>query len=363
MIDRIESNATGTAVTLQGRVRVAGRERPGELLADEVAAGAFPGAVGLASRDGAEIWGEQAGYLTYDNLVATSVDTVYDFASVSKVFISTLALILVEQGALEMTTSVGDVLAGYGRDIADVTLVDLLCHTSGLPSVPDLHTVYPTKDGLLGAIKHIDVAADKDIVYSSLNYMIVGWMLEGVGHAPLADLACRWIFDPLSLASLTYEPKGTAGIAPTEYSVFRSRVLIGEVHDDNAYVAEEPTGHTGIFGNIRDLDTFARALLNPSDRRLVFDRAMLLTPARRSRDGATCRTPAFVVDDPNFGSWPSPILSHTGFTGGSIALVPDAKLTAVILSNRVYPTRRNTRINGARRRVHQALADASGPGR
>lgn len=337
--------------------------QPRGLLAAEVTAGAFPGAVGVAFRDDVEIWSEQAGCLTYDNLVPTSVETLYDFASVSKVFVSTLALILVGQGSIEMATRVGEILTGYGRDIAEVTLEDLLCHTSGLPSVPDLHRDYPTKDALLEAIKHIDVAEDKDIVYSSLNYMIVGWVLENVGNAPLADLVRRWIFDPLSLTSLTFEPTGKTGIAPTEYSILRSRLLIGEVHDDNAYVAGDPTGHTGIFGNIRDLNTFARALLDSSDHRLVLDRASLLRPARRSHDGATCRTPAFVVNDPNFGLWPSPILSHTGFTGGSIALVPDANLTVVMLSNRVYPTRRNTRINGARRRLHQALADASGSGR
>ena len=113
------------------------------LMAEMVAYGAFPGAVLMASRRGEIVIAEAVGQLTYGPTCdSTSIDSIYEFASVTKVFTSVAVLRLIADRQLALETHLGDLLSGIPTDLGRVTMKDLLGHTSGLPSLPDLNLEY-----------------------------------------------------------------------------------------------------------------------------------------------------------------------------------------------------------------------------
>ena len=188
--------------------------------------------------------------------------------------------------------------------------------------------------------------------------MFLGWILEQVTSEKLEDCLRRLVFEPLGLGELTFQPHAEQidRVAPTEYSRRRRRVLRGEVHDETASLFPTPCGHTGLFGTAPALLRFAEALLPTRSTILSGQLATMLftviTPASE-----VSRTLAFVVNDAEFGLWPTPTFSHIGFTGSSLLLVPSLDVAVVLLSNRVYPTRRNERIVYARHILHESIAD------
>jgi CubicO group peptidase (beta-lactamase class C family) len=147
--------------------------------------------------------------------------------------------------------------------------------------------------------------------------------------------------------------------APTEQDPWRQRKLRGEVHDENAARLGGVAGHAGLFSTASDLARFARLYLNGGilDGTRVFDSATVVaftrvqdstvskralgweTPTGRNSAGAKFSPRAF---------------GHTGFTGTSIWMDPAQDLFVVLLTNRVNPTRQNTRIGA----VRSGLADA-----
>ncbi len=332
-----------------------------ELMAEMVAYGAFPGAVLMVSKCQEIVVEEAVGQLTYERgSCSTTIATVYELASVTKVFVSILVLRLIADDRFALDTQIGDLLCGISGDLGHVPVRDLLGHTSGLPSLPDLNTEYDNPTQLRAAIERVSLQSRPGlhVCYSSLNYMFLAWIVERTTSERLEDCLQRLIFEPLGLNELTFWPhRGQLDrVAPTEYSRRRGRVLCGEVHDETASLFPTPSGHTGLFASAPALLRFAEALLPGRSGILPSHLATMLFSAITPAPEVT-RSAAFVINDPEFGLWPKQTFSHTGFTGSSLLLVPSLDIAAVLLSNRVYPTRRNERIAHARRVLHQWIAD------
>jgi CubicO group peptidase (beta-lactamase class C family) len=174
-------------------------------------------------------------------------------------------------------------------------------------------------------------------------------------------------------------------IAPTEDDPWRGRVLRGEVHDENAARLDGVSGHAGLFSSARDLLRFGDWLLGelgcpggrPGDGRKTGSgqAAPDNHPDVPHMDAAVVRRFASRQDLPPGSSralgWDTPTeggsggsrlsprsIGHTGFTGTSIWLDPDRCLAIVLLSNRVHPTRQNTRWGPVRGLVADAVVNA-----
>lgn len=327
------------------------------LIGPWVEAGAFPGAAVAMSIDGETVLEDAFGSHTYeDDSRPTQVDSLFDLASVSKVFTSVAALRLADEGRLDVSAELGEFLDGLPQETARLSLLQLLTHTSGLPSLPELHREYDTAQTLVSAIKHVDKGPAGDrILYSSLNHMFLGWALEATTSEPLDVVMTQYVLAPLGASSATFtvSEEDRERVVPTEYSVVRSRLLRGEVHDENAALVGAACGHTGLFATSRDVLRLGVALLHDQD---------FLTPAARKmlfeqivQDPEATRSASFLIDDPQFGAWGCRTFSHIGFTGTSLLLVPERATAAVLLSNRVQPTRRNDRIEAARASIHTGL--------
>jgi CubicO group peptidase (beta-lactamase class C family) len=363
--------------------RAAGLEAVDAVVREGVAARAFPGAVLAIGRAGALVHLRAFGRLAYDEgAAATAADTIYDLASLTKVVVTTtLAMMLVDEGRLDLDARVSSFLPAFsGGGKERVTLRQLLTHSGGLLWWAPLYKELKGKAAYLERIVAMDLAYQPGTkaVYSDLGLILLGDVVERLGGAPLDELARKRVTGPLGMRDTRYlPPKALAPrIAPTENDPWRGRVLRGEVHDENAAALGGVAPHAGLFGTAPDLARFASMLLDEGrgpGRRLVSRATVELfteragvplasralgwdTPAnetgeRSSTPGAPGYTSAgTLLSARSFG--------HTGFTGTSMWMDPERELYAILLTNRVHPTRDNNGIRAVRAQVADAAVRA-----
>lgn len=332
---------------------------------DAVRDGAFPGAYAvIGTRDG--ILAEYgAGRLDSADAARPTARTVWDLASLTKVVGTTSAVLqLVGRGAVALDTPVVHYLPDWTVPGAEkVTVRHLLSHNAGLPA---WRALYKETDTPTDAMRQVfatplDTMPGVRFLYSDLGFMLLGQLVERVTGASLAEFDVQRIFQPAGMRETRYLPPSDwrSRIAPTEQDPWRQRKLRGEVHDENAARVGGVSGHAGLFSTAHDLARFARLYLNEGtlDGVRVFDAATLRafttvqdttvsrralgweTPTGRNSAGVRLSAVAF---------------GHTGFTGTSLWMDPGHNLFVLLLTNRVNPTRQNTRIGA----VRTALADA-----
>jgi CubicO group peptidase (beta-lactamase class C family) len=156
--------------------------------------------------------------------------------------------------------------------------------------------------------------------------------------------------------------------APTEYDAWRGRLLVGEVHDENAFALGGAAGHAGLFGTAGAVGEYARHLLQVLDGRVgaVRKETLQLFVARRTDVANSSRALGWdtMLPTSSCGTRMSPrSFGHTGFTGTSLWIDPDRGVYVVLLTNRVHPTRENPAITPVRRAVHDAVMETLGEGR
>jgi CubicO group peptidase (beta-lactamase class C family) len=309
-------------------------------------------------------------------------DALFDLASLTKIVVTApLLLRYVEQGRLFLDQPVAGVLPAFGAlGKAQVTLRHLLTHTSGLPAWRDLRALAPARGptgspptapptpAALGRI--LDTALErppgKAVVYSDLGYIALGAVLAEVGGAPLDVLARREVLGPLGMRGARYRPgpAGRARAVATEVVPERGGALVGEVHDENAAALGGVSGHAGLFATCADLERFCRLWLGQGH----LEGRRFLSPATvraatRDHTGGEARRGLGWVLQPNPLWVPADLCSpaaysHTGFTGTSLLLDPEPGIFAVLLTNRVHPTREGgsaAAVRAVRARFHNAV--------
>lgn len=336
-----------------------------EVLRRAQAEGAFPGAVGMVFR-GEDCLGEYAvGGLTYDaGAQPVNPDTRYDLASVTKPFVASAVLTLVDAGIVDLEASLGDYLPRL-RHLKGSTIRRLLSHTAGLASRPDLHEHYPSPQELQAAFDALPLAypPGSRVLYTSLGYQYLGEVITAATGQGLDAYLGSTVLRPIGASATGYLPPASLrpSVAPTEYSPVRRRLLAGEVHDENAYILGGVCGHAGLFGTARDVARLGQALLGYGQA------ADLLSSETRARlfrletlGLGEPRSLAFVYRDPQFGGGLGRPWTHTGFTGTSLCLWPEAGIVVALVSNRVHPTRTNRLILEVRKAFHDAVARCLG---
>ncbi len=337
----------------------------------------FPGAVGLLAHDGEIVathatgdavrYADGAGTeLPPEERVPMREDTVFDIASVTKLFTSVATLQLVERGRIGLDTPVARYLPGFGIHAKhDVTVRHLLTHTSGLPPTLPLWQDHPDEESRIRAVLEVEPrsAPGSDHSYSDLNLITLGVLIERVTGDPLDRVIAERITGPLGMSDtgFTPPPGERDRIAATEFQTRPARGMVhGEVHDENAWALNGVAGHAGLFSTARDLAVFGQTLLTGG----TYDGTRILRPEtvramltdRTTGDGS--RGLGFELDAIRYmGGLTSPSTAgHTGYTGTSLVLDPLSGSVAVLLTNRVHPSRSWGSPNPARRAWATALA-------
>jgi len=335
-----------------------------KLLDDAVRSGAAPGAALEAGRAQGVAWRTAAGRLTYEPEAARVVeDTIFDLASLTKVIATaSIAMQLVERRRLTLSDPVTARIRDWtGADRARVTVRDLLEHCSGLPAWRPLFLNHSGRQQYEKAIaaEPLDYPPWTRSVYTDLGFMLLGFVLEETGGAPL-DVQ----FERLALSGLVFRPDDSlrGRIAPTRQDPWRGRLLAGEVDDDNAWALGGAAGHAGLFGDLPAVGAFARLVLVTWNQETALGRPETLRRfVTRSTVPGSSRALAWdtMLPTSSCGTLLSRhAIGHAGFTGTSLWIDPALDLYVVLLTNRVHPTPQNEALPKLRPAVHDAVVKA-----
>jgi len=330
----------------------------------------------------------------------TQRDTLFDMASVSKLFTVTAFMTLVEEGRVALDTPVGAVLPEFSGlrpiqpyeaplnpgemvavsenggfvDAGRVTFHDLLTHTSGLPAWRPLYRESSADAARQMALDtFFSYPTGIQVVYSDIGLILLGMAVERLTGQSLDAAVSNRVTAPLELHNTRYLPlpsvesiQSVENIAPTEFCAWRGRRIVGVVHDENAYCLGGVAGHAGIFSTAEDVAAFGQIFLDrPTGQRRGFPLLLSSTVDAMTRcytGGLGTRRGlgfALWLDDPEASSNPfsQRAFGHTGFTGTCLWIDPERDLVVALLTNEVYNGRQNRGIAGLRIAVHRAVVE------
>jgi beta-N-acetylhexosaminidase len=358
-----------------------------EVIKKAIADKAFPGAtlaVGYRGRVSIQAFGK----LSYEAKAADVLPkTMYDIASLTKVVLTTTLVAKLAEGdfaaPLDLDARIDRYLPEWtaldgkrSKNPADlewrrkVTVRHLLTHTSGLPAFKEYWRDSKGREDTLSRIflEPLEYEPGTKEIYSDLGIILMAEIIERLTGRSLDDLAKSYVFSPLGMKDTMYRPpkKLWPEIAPTEIdSQLRHRLVQGEVHDENAFTIGGVSGHAGVFSTAPDLGAFCQMLLNGgvyAQQRLLKRSTVAQFTVPQQLSGRT-RTLGWAVPTEGGSSghyFSAHSFGHTGFTGTSIWIDPDRQLFVVLLTNRVNPTRQNTKIQQVRPALHDAVVEAIG---
>jgi CubicO group peptidase (beta-lactamase class C family) len=325
---------------------------------------AFPGAIAVVGRRSEVIAQYPVGHLDWaPGSPATDEHTMWDMASLTKVVGMTSGLMqLVAAGKIDLDAPVQKYLPAWtGRNKERVLVRHLSTHTSGLPADRPYDRVTHDPDSVAKLMfsTPLDTTPGARVVYSDIGAYLLGRIVEQVTGQSLDLYLHDHVFEPAGMHESMFRPPVALypRIAPTEYdSVQRHRLVRGMVHDERAYYLGGVSAHAGLFSSGHDVARFARMMLNGGtlDGTRVIPEATITQFTKRQ---VADRALGWQKPDGSNSAghrMPEEAYGHTGFTGTSIWIDPKDDVFIVLLSNRVDPTRNNSKIG----RVRVQLADA-----
>ena len=344
-----------------------------DVLTRAVRGGAFPGCVAAIGTATERPWVRAFGKLG-EGLGSVAADTLYDVASLTKVLATTVtAMTLHRDGLLDLGQKMGELLADFAETPmgkSGATVEHALAHCAGWSDKSPLYRRHSDYRSLVAAIasQQLAYAPAMRSSYSDFGMILLGEGLARLGDRPFATLAWTRVFQPLGMRQTFFRPAETERprIAPTEVDRhFRHRLIHGEGHDEHAFVMGGVAGHAGVFTTAADVARLAAEMLRARAGSSEFMSKAVADLFTTRRGIVAGSTRALGWDTPSEqGSSAGDLLSrrsfgHTGFTGTSVWCDPDRGIYAVLLSNRVHPSRENIKIRAVRREFHDAVARAT----
>ena len=363
-------------------------EKISEFLQSRIDARDFPSAVYLVAEKGEVVFTDALGFAVVEpEIIEANLDTIYDLASLTKVLITGLMCAkLIENGELNLSDKIAKYFDEFDtNEKREITIQSLLTHTSGFQAWKPFYLISNLKSQIpdLIAIESLDNLTNSKVVYSDLNFITLGFLLEKIHGKSLDKIAKETIFAPLNLRDTFYNPpkKLQKRIAasekgnefeknmcleqgykiPNPQSQFRNQTVWGEVHDGNCYFMNGVSGHAGLFSTA--FETFKIA------QQFLAEESVLLDPeiCKLFRTNFTpnlneARSIAFQLAETK-DSTASLALSkdsfgHLGFTGTSLWIEPETERIFILLTNRTHARELPfVNINATRRRFHELAVE------
>jgi CubicO group peptidase (beta-lactamase class C family) len=291
--------------------------------------------------------------------------SIFDLASLTKAFVTT-PLVLGEcfRGNIapevaQLGDLFGDSIGGeFGQEVKNLLVANILRHEAGLPAWRNLYVECEgRRQTLLSAVQRAKgIGQNQEELYSDIGFMILGEMLQHTAKKSLANLSLDF------LRELGVENQGYIGssdiilrekVIPTGYCAIRSRQLIGEVHDENAWALGGFAGHAGLFGTGPAVVDYLQALWrSPVGRRAIEANFHAASSSGESlmgwRKGRDASAKTFAQGRG---------CGHLGFTGTAFWVDPLTGGFGVVLTNRVVSGRISTAIKDMRAQAFSGLWD------
>ncbi|RPD98687.1 hypothetical protein EGM88_05725 [Aureibaculum marinum] len=348
-----------------------------QILENEIEQSNIPSAVILIKQGNKELYKNAFGYAYLNNFEnkrlkkpeKTTVNHLYDIASLTKVVGTTTSIMLLaDQGLLNINDPVSKYIKAFNTpEKSKITIRHLLTHTSGLMEwFPFYYYSSKRKD----TYKIIDKLPLKYEIgsgrhYSDLGFILLGEIIEKVSKLPLDQFMELHIFKPLEMKHTMFNPLNNHSIEnitatshgnpyetrmvtdntlgmkpdslnPNQWNGWRKYTLKGEVNDGNAWHANEGvSGHAGLFSTVEDIQKLIDVLKNKGKSKngqFISEKTLteFLTQDKfKNGLGWVMNTNSAIIKNGPKGSF-----GHTGFTGTSIAVIPENNISIILLVNR-----------------------------
>jgi len=359
-----------------------------KIIENGIGSHAFPSAVLVVGNSKGIIYQNAYGRLTYDeSSTITTLRTIYDMASVTKVIAATAAVMkLYDENKIDLNTPVAYYIPEFNNNSkGDITVMNLLVHNSGLTAWTPFYQD-PAMDSP-GKVKNAIYTCSKEYetgtrtLYSDYNAFLLGEIVERISGMRLDKFCKEYIFKPLNMTDTYFLVPITEDfrIAPTENDTYwRNQLLVGYVHDELAAILEGVSGNAGLFSTGPDLFKFMQTMLNygkyPNITDVnVYDTLFQLTTVELF----TTKVTGLGYSNTRALGWetkPEPTkyppqcgyrfsnncFGHTGYTGTSVWCDWEKDLIIIFLTNRVYPARGNEEIRTIRPKIHDEVCKILG---
>ncbi len=317
-----------------------------------------PGITMYVHVDGEGTWVGAAGLANRETQQPVQPDDRFRIASVSKTFVATVVLQLVQEGVLGLDDSVEQWLPGVVPNGANITVRQLLSHTSGLYDYLDYHfeQLYFGEEPLrvwkpAEMVAH-GVSRDTYFApgepgkwkYSNTNYILLGMIVEQASGESLAQVLRTRLFAPLGLNNTFLE----------DYEEIPAGFVHGYIGDDDyTYASLCAWAAGGIISNAEDVATFAQALFagellsEPMMQEMlsfvpvdfpageVYHYPLYGLGVAKNIEGLSLATQGAAPAQTRFGE----VWGHIGGLSGFksvMAYKPDNGVTVVVLVNQMY---------------------------
>ena len=345
------------------------------LISREIEQENLPGAVIQIQQAGTVLHRKAYGYAHLYDYGMTKLDSpevmttghLFDLASLTKVFATTFGMmLLVDDGKIHLDTPVHKYLPKFtGVHKDSITVRHLLTHTSGLYQWQPLYYHGSTSAETFDYICDLPLryAVGKERHYSDLGFMLLGYITERVSEQSLDAFLKENLYHPLHLRNTTFTPKtfGYGSFAatshgnpfehhmvadddfgyyctedPASFTGWRHYTLMGEVNDGNSYYGNQGiAGHAGLFSTIDDLQVMVNFLLAKGNFQgeQIITESTINTFLTRDTFGNGL---GWGMEDGMYKAADAPpgTFGHTGFTGTNVLVVPEYRLSIILLTNR-----------------------------
>ncbi len=335
-------------------------------LQSKINEGDFPSAVYLVAEKGEIKLQDAIGFAVLEpKKIEATNDTIYDLASLTKVLVTGLLCAkLIQRKEINLSDKVAKFLSDFDSDEKrEITIENLLTHASGCKAWFPFYLISGFQSQLSKIIvsKSLGYPIKEKIVYSDINFLTLGLLVEKVYGKSLYEITKKEIIEPLSLQHTYFNPPNSLleQIAASEKgnafekqmcidlgykiqnhkSKFRPQTIWGEVHDNNCYFMDGVAGHAGLFSNTYDTFKIAQQFLAGSTEILKPETCRLfrknLTPEMNQSRSLAFQL-AETVDSTASEALSKDSFGHLGFTGTSLWIDPTKERIYILLTNRTH---------------------------
>lgn len=297
----------------------------------------FDGAV-LVAENGKIVYKGAFGLANREWNIPNTTDTKFMIGSVSKSLTATLMLIQVQKGLVDLNKTVSDYLPEFkGKPAANVTIKQLLSHTSGMPNYDIIKDFFPRISRQhFSREDYVKIYADSALAfapgsryaYSSWGYFTLGYIMEKVTGKTYSQLMKEDIFDKAHMSnSGSYQHMQIVPKRATGYDYSFGGFTSADFRDQS-----NTMGTGDLYSTVEDLFKFHLAISNNTLLNKELTNDMLAPGMRPARYG-------YGWFNQNYKYTPVDSVAanfHLGMTEGFISFmlrIPSTNSFTVILCN------------------------------
>ena len=327
----------------------------------------FPGGVLLIGKEGKVIYEKSFGNFTFDkSSTLMSTNAIFDLGSVSEVIgTTTAAMILTEEGVLNLDKSVSDYLPEFGNGGKEKIIIkNLLEHNSGLNDNRDFFELHKNKTELIDSIMNEKMAYEtgSKTVYSEVNMIILQQIIEKITEESLSEFLKEKIFTPLKMSRTMYNPPRELYYycPPTSDNLSSQKRNKGVAYNGNAFVLDGISGSAGLFSTADDLAIFMQMMIQggtygnqeyfkPSTIKKWTEVQSILSSRGLGWDTNLNKSSSAggLFSENSFG--------QIGLTGTSIWADKDKNIFVILLTNSIYSDGKNEDMIKFRPELHSKI--------